>query len=147
MAARGLLRSPLFLGPPQLGNYTIQADVRLGQRGRRRSDAGLINSGYILDLLGIHQRLQIRSWSAQLRIDQTVDYGFEMDRWYTMKLEVDATGDMATIRGKVWPREDSEPEAWTVTAEDPHPIRSGSPGLLGYSPAVVAYDNVKIRSN
>ncbi len=147
VAERGLLRSPVLLGPPSLSNYTIQADVRNSQKGRRKSDAGLINSGYILDLAGIHQRLQIRSWSAQLRVEQTVDFAFEMDRWYTMKLQVETVEDTATIRGKVWPRGSEEPADWTVTAEDPHPIRNGSPGILGYSPSVVSYDNVRITGN
>ncbi len=147
VAERGLLRSPLLIGPPSLGGYTIQADVRLSQKGRRKSDAGLINSGYILDLLGIHQRLQIRSWSAQLRVEATTDLEVEMDTWYTMKLRVESAGDTATIRGKVWPRGADEPGDWTVTAEDPHPIRNGSPGLLGYSPSVVSYDNVLITAN
>ena len=147
VAERGLLRSPLLLGPPSLGSYTIQADVRLSQKGRRKSDAGMINSGYILDLLGIHQRLQIRSWSAQLRVEAMTDFEVEMDTWYTMKLRVESAGDTATIRGKVWPRGTDEPGDWTVTAEDPHPIRNGSPGLLGYSPSVVSYDNVLITAN
>ena len=147
VAGQGLLRSPLLLGPPSLGNYTIQADVRASQKGRRRSDAGIINSGYVFDLLGIHQRAQIRSWAAMLRVEKTVDFEFEMDQWYTMKLSVVSDADKATIRGKVWPRDAEEPADWTVTVEDPHPIRNGSPGLLGYSPAVVAYDNVRIVSN
>ncbi len=147
VAERGLLRSPLLIGPPSLGNYTIQADIRLSQQGRRKSDAGLINSGYILDVLGIHQRLQIRSWSAMLRVEETVDIEVGMDRWYTMKLEVESDDDEARIRGKVWPQGADEPADWTVTAVDPHPIRNGSPGLLGYSPAVVSYDNVLITPN
>ncbi len=147
VAERGLLRSPLLMGPPSLGNYTIQADIRASQKGRRRSDAGLINSGYILDLLGIHQRLQIRSWSAMLRVEQTVDFEFEMDRWYTMKLQVESDDSEARIRGKVWARGAEEPADWTVTAVDPHPIRNGSPGLLGYSPSVVSYDNVLVTPN
>ena len=147
VAERGLLRSPLLLGPPSLGDYTIQADVRLSQKGRRKSDAGMINSGYILDLLGIHQRLQIRSWSAQLRVESAADFEVEMDHWYTMKLQVESDDDEARIRGKVWARGADEPADWTVTAVDPHPIRNGSPGLLGYSPSVVSYDNVLITPN
>ncbi len=147
VAERGLLRSPLLLGPPSLGDYTIQADVRLSQKGRRKSDAGMINSGYILDLLGIHQRLQIRSWSAQLRVESAADFEVEMDQWYTMKLQVESDDDEARIRGKVWARGADEPADWTVTAVDPHPIRNGSPGLLGYSPSVVSYDNVLITPN
>ena len=147
VAERGLLRSTLLLGPPTLTNYTVEADVRTSQKGRRRSDAGLINSGYIFDLLGIHQRAQIRSWTAMMRVEETVDFSFEMDHWYTMKLRVDTDDEKALIRGKIWPRGEEEPVEWTVTAEDPLPIRQGSPGILGYSPAVVAYDNVSITRN
>ena len=64
-----------------------------------------------------------------------------------MKLQVETVEDTATIRGKVWPRGSEEPADWTVTAEDPHPIRNGSPGILGYSPSVVSYDNVRITGN
>ena len=132
VAERGLLRSPLLIGPPSLGDYTIRADVRLSQKGRRKSDAGLIASGYILDLLGIHQRLQIRSWSAQLRVESSADFEVEMDRWYTMKLRVESAGDTATIRGKVWPRGEDEPADWTVTAVDPasDPKRLSRPARL-----------------
>ena len=42
---------------------------------------------------------------------------------------------------------DVQPAEWTVTAEDPHPIRSGSPGLYGYSPVDIHYDNVKVTVN
>ncbi len=147
VAERGLLRSPLLLGPPSLASYTIQSDVRLSQKGRRKSDAGLINSGYILDLLGIHQRLQIRTWSSMLRVESTTDVEVEMDRWYTMKLRVESDGPEAKVLGKVWPRGTDEPAEWTVTATDPHPISNGSPGLLGYSPSIVSYDNVLLQPN
>ena len=32
-------------------------------------------------------------------------------------------------------------------AEDPHPITSGTPGLLGYSPVNLYYDNVTVSAN
>ncbi|MEE2777085.1 MAG: PQQ-binding-like beta-propeller repeat protein [Acidobacteriota bacterium] len=147
VAARGLLRSPLLLGPPSLEDYTIQVDMKPAQKGRRRTDGGVINSGYILDLLGIHQRLQIRSWTAVPRIDVTADYTVEMDRWYTLKLKVTQDGATALVQGKVWPRGEAEPSEWTVTSTDPHPVLRGSPGILGYSPAEVAYDNVQITGN
>jgi outer membrane protein assembly factor BamB len=146
VAPSGLLRSHLLLGPP-ISGYTVQADVRLSQKGRRRSDAGLVNSGYILDLLGIHQRLQLRSWTAAMRIDEAVDFPLEMDRWYTLKLRVDQEDDRAVVRGKAWPRGESEPNEWTVTVEDPYPVREGSPALTGYSPSDASYDNVEITRN
>jgi hypothetical protein len=64
-----------------------------------------------------------------------------------MKLRVDTDEDGALIRGKVWPKSETEPTEWQITAEDPLPIRQGSPGLYGYSPTPVYYDNVKVTSN
>ncbi|HVR29085.1 MAG TPA: PQQ-binding-like beta-propeller repeat protein, partial [Thermoanaerobaculia bacterium] len=147
VAESGLLRSNLILGPPWFGSYTIQADVLGTQSGRRRSDGGVIANGYILELMGNHQRLDLRSWEAMLRVERKVAFPWEVDRWYTMKLRIDTGEDTATVRGKVWPKGEPEPEAWTVEAVDPHPVRSGSPGLTGYSPAELFFDNVTITGN
>ena len=78
---------------------------------------------------------------------QEVDFGWEPDVWYRMKMEVVVNDDKATIHGKVWKKSDPEPSAWTITAEDPHPIQGGTPGLLGYSPVNLYYDNVKVTPN
>ncbi len=51
------------------------------------------------------------------------------------------------MRGKAWKAADPEPEAWTIAVEDPLPIAGGSPGLVGYAPAPVYYDNVKVTVN
>ena len=48
--------------------------------------------------------------------------------------------------GSVWIL-DPEPSDWTITVEDPLPIAGGSPGLIGYSPADIYYDNVKVTVN
>ena len=143
-AARGLDRSNLYVARHALSGYTIQADLMGTQNKRRRPDMGLIAHRYILDLQGIHQRLEIRSWSSDLRMAKRIDFAWDMGVWYTAKMKVDIEGDKAIIRGKVWKRGDSEPEAWSIEAEDPLPIREGSPGLYGYSPAVIYYDNVKV---
>jgi hypothetical protein len=135
------------MGPASLANYTIEADLRGSVKGRRRPDLGLINSGYTMDLMGIHQKVQVRSWSSDMRVEKSAPFAWQPDVWYTMKLRVDQQGDKALVRGKVWPRGEAEPEAWLVTVEDPHPIRSGSPGLYGYSAAELYYDNVKVTVN
>jgi hypothetical protein len=122
----------------------VQADVQGTQQGRRRPDVGLINSGYVLDIQGNHQRIQVRSWAAMLRMAKTEDFAWDMDAWYTMKMRVDQQGGKAVIRGKVWKRGDPEPAEWTITAEDPLPIAQGSPGLYAYSPVEVQFDNVKV---
>ncbi len=141
---RGLQRSTVFFGPPTMKDYTIQADLMGTKNGRNLPDMGLIANRYTLDLMGNHQRLQIRSWVADLRMSKTVDFPWEPDVWYTMKLKVDIVGDKGVIQGKVWRTGDPEPEAWTITAEDPLPHREGSPGLYGYSAAEIYYDNLKV---
>jgi outer membrane protein assembly factor BamB len=145
--AVGLDRSDVFLGPASLSDYTIQADLRGAKNGRKRPDMGLIDSGYTLDLMGNHQALQLRSWPSVLRIEKTVDFPWDPDVWYTMKLRVDEQGDKALVRGKVWRRGEPEPSEWTVTAEDPQPIRHGSPGIYGYSAAEILYDNLQVTGN
>ncbi|HYO13234.1 MAG TPA: PQQ-binding-like beta-propeller repeat protein [Thermoanaerobaculia bacterium] len=143
----GLDRGDVYMGPASLSNYTIQADLRGKFQGRKRPDLGLINSGYTMDLMGAHQKIQLRSWSSDLRVEKSVPFPWEADTWYTMKFRVDQQGDKALVRGKVWKKGEAEPADWTVTVEDPHPIRQGSPGLYGYSPVEIYYDNVKVTVN
>ena len=143
----GLHRHAVYLGPAEMTNYTIQADMMATEWRRRRPDLGLINSGYTLDLQGNVQRIQIQSWAAELRINEKTQFAWESSVWYTLRLRVDHEGDRAVIRGKVWKRDDAEPSEWTVTTEDPQPIRNGSPGLIAYSPIDVYIDNVSVMEN
>jgi outer membrane protein assembly factor BamB len=146
-ATAGLNRSDIFLGPPTMKNYTIQADV-LGLKNKRQMpDIGLIANRYTMDLQGALQRLQIRIWGAELLNSKTIEFKFDPDVWYTMKLRVDQAGGKSIVKGKVWPRAEKEPEAWTITMEDPLPNPEGSPGLYGYSPTEIFYDNVKITKS
>ena len=141
---RGLNRSNVYLGPPTMKDYQIQVDLMGTKNKRRLPDMGLIANRYTLDMQGRHQRLQIRSWASDLRMAQTIDFPWEVDVWYTMKMKVEVIEGKAVIRGKVWRAADPEPEAWTITAEDPLPNREGSPGIYGYSATEVYYDNLKV---
>lgn len=145
--AVGLDRSDVYMGPASLSNYTIQADLLGSIKGRKRPDLGLINSGYTMDLMGAHQKVQVRSWASDMRIEKSTPFEWQPDVWYTMKFRVDQQGDKSLVRGKVWKRGDPEPEDWMVSVEDPHPIRHGSPGLYAYSAADLYYDNVKVTVN
>lgn len=141
---RGLNRSNVYLGPPTMKDYQIQIDL-MGTRDKRRlPDMGLIANRYTLDMQGKHQRLQIRSWASDLRMAKTIDFAWETDVWYTMKMKVQVLDEKAVISGKIWRRDEPEPEEWTITAEDPLPNREGSPGIYGYSPAIIYYDNLKV---
>lgn len=141
---RGLNRSNVYLGPPTMKDYQIQIDL-MGTRDKRRlPDMGLIANRYTLDMQGRHQRLQIRSWASDLRMAKTIDFAWDTDVWYTMKMKVEVIDDKAVISGKVWRTGEQEPDEWTITAEDPLPNSEGSPGIYGYSPAIIYYDNLKV---
>ena len=143
-AARGLHRANTYLGAPDMAGYTIQADLFGTKKRRAVPDMGLIANRYTLDMMGYHQQLQIRTWAAELRMAKTVPFAWEPGVWYTMKMQVEIEGDKAHIRGKVWPRDEPEPATWSIQAVDPLPNRSGSPGIYGYSPAEIYYDNLKV---
>ncbi len=147
-AARGAPRATILIGPAYLHDYTIQADVRGTRAGRRISDVGLVNSGYTVELMGAHQRIQVSSWTAERRMAQQIPFEWEVGAWYTMKVRVDYEDGKAVVRGKFWRRGEDEPAAWTVSVEDPHPIKSGAPGLYTFSPTDFTYfDNVKVTAS
>ncbi|MFG0255152.1 MAG: PQQ-binding-like beta-propeller repeat protein [Rhodopirellula sp. JB053] len=145
-------RSRAWMGSSELSNYTIAADVQGKRSNGQMPDIGLTAHGYVLDLMGNSQQLQIRTWSPQLRMAQTVDFPWDPDRWYRMKLRAEVKGSgenaVAVLQGKVWPRDEAEPEAWTVTAEDKSPVMTASPGLYGNAKvAEIAIDNLEVTEN
>ncbi len=145
---RGLQRSYTFLGRSEESNYTVQIDAWAGQTKRRRPDVGLLANGYTLDLKGIKQELEIRSWTSELRMAKQVPFEWAMETWYTLKMQVEVAEDgKAVIRGKVWKRGDDEPADWSIVAEDPIATPAGGPGIIGYAPAEILYDNLKVTRN
>ena len=50
------------------------------------------------------------------------------------------------IYGKAWPRDEAEPQAWTIEAEDPLPNIEGAAGIYANSTkAPVYFDNVSVH--
>ena len=146
-ARRGLHRSNVYLGPPNMKNYTVQVDLLGTKPKRNMPDMGLIAHRYTLEMQGNHQRLQVLSWRSDLRMAKWVKFKWEPNVWYTMKMTVDIVDDTAHVKGKVWTKGDPEPDEWTIIVEDPLPNREGSPGIYGYSPAEIYYDNLKVWRN
>lgn len=145
-------RSRAWMGPSDLKNYTIAADARGSLAQDQLPDIGLTNNGYVLDLMGQSQQLQIRSWSAQLRMAETVQFPWKENTWYRMKFksEMESEGPAATVvlYGKVWPRDEPEPKDWTITARDESPNLSASPGLYGNAKVAELYlDNIEVTEN
>ncbi len=141
----GLNRASVFIGPGNMSGYTVEADLMATRQGRRMPDLGLIDQGYTLDLMGRHQKLQLRTWASELEKSANVDFPWEPDVWYHMKMRVDAAADKGVARGKVWKKGEPEPAAWTITLEDPIPVRAGSPGIYGDSVADIHWDNLTVK--
>jgi outer membrane protein assembly factor BamB len=115
----------------------------------RMPDMGLIAQRYTLDLMGAAQQLQLRSWPPQVAtyFSKTIPFPWEAGRWYVMKLEARTSGQSAILRGKVWPRGDPEPGAWTIEAAHEAGNLQGSPGFFGNSKDSEIYiDNVSVEA-
>lgn len=141
---REVHRHHSLIGPPELRGATVRVDVRGTKTDDVVPDMGVTSNGYTLDFLGAHQRLQIKDWHSALRIEKTVDMAFEPMRWYTMVLEVEHRDGKAWIRGKVWPRDQPEPAAWSIEMVDPLPVPNGAPALFGNSETPIHYDNLQV---
>jgi hypothetical protein len=142
-------RSQAWMGQTDLHDYTIQADFKATLNNGRLPDMGLINQRYTLDLQG-SQRLQVRSWvaRAELRFAKTMDMKWSADTWYTIKFQSENNDGKAILRGKVWPRDETEPKEWQIEAADSTPNTNGSPGLFGNATdAEFFIDNVKVTAN
>ena len=145
-------RSRAWMGYSDLSEYTISADARGTRMSDQLPDIGLTAHGYVLDLMGESQQLQIRTWSAQLRMAETIKFPWKEDTWYRMKFRVDIESEppaaIAVLRGKVWPRDQEEPKEWTITARDESPNLAASPGLYGNAKVAELYlDNVEVTAN
>jgi outer membrane protein assembly factor BamB len=142
-------RSQAWMGPTDLHDYTIQADVLATEKNSKTPDMGLINQRYTL-AMNASQELQIRSWTSrlELRFAKTIPFHWTAGTWYTMKFQSENADGKAVLRGKVWPRDESEPECWTIEASDATPNTTGSPGLFGNASDAEFYlDNIQVYEN
>jgi outer membrane protein assembly factor BamB len=141
-------RAKVLMGLPSLTDYTIEADVRGREQRRQRGDVGLINERYGLVLFGNGQKIELHPWQAADEMTVRVPYKWDADKWYTMKLRVDQQPNGTTrVRGKVWPKGEAEPAAWTVEKMDPIGHRKGSPGIYADGISDVYFDNLKVYKN
>jgi outer membrane protein assembly factor BamB len=142
-----------FFGSTEYSNYTIEADVRAMERRRQRGDIGVVAQRYELVLFG-NQHLDLQPWQPETKRTASVPFKWDQDTWYTMKLEVHTLdGGKVRARGKVWPKGQPEPQAWSVERVDPIGSLKGSPGIYADAPSRVGggselyYDNIKVYKN
>lgn len=141
-------RATVFLGAPDAKNYTIEADVMSDGNRRKMSEVGIINQRYAIVLKGNDQKLEVSSNFERLR--EAVDFKWSPNVWYHIKSRVDIAADgSGVVRGKVWPRSEAEPVAWTIEVKHKTAHQEGSPGLFGFAPQDqrVYIDNIKVNAN
>jgi outer membrane protein assembly factor BamB len=144
-------RSFIWMGPTDLSNYTIQGDVLLkkDEASGKISDVGLIDGRYQLTIRGLSHKLRLDSWTtSDYRTHESVDFVPAPDTWYTLKLRVTPGDKEAQVQGKIWRRDEAEPDDWTIEMVDHTPNLHGTPGLYGNSPEAEIYvDNVIVTPN
>lgn len=142
-----------FVTMPIAAGYTVECDMSSqAKKGRLKPDMGLVNARYQLTAMGMSKMLRVDTWSAQPRLRVEVPFEYEADKWYTMKFTVRLEGDQARLLGKVWPRDEQEPDGWMIDTVDPCPNREGSAGLYAYSNGTTPksdgpetfFDNLKV---
>jgi len=143
-----LSRARAYIGPSDMHDYTIEADVRGTERRRTIGDAGVIAQRYALVLYGNSQKLHLEPWQPETARTVTVPFEWKKDTWYRMKLRVEnMPNGQVRARGKVWPVGSQEPEAWLVERVDPIGNHQGSPGVFGNALAEIYFDNLKVYAN
>ncbi|HBE69338.1 MAG TPA: hypothetical protein DDW52_14420 [Planctomycetaceae bacterium] len=142
-----------FAGQPDDSGYEISADVMGEQIGQYMPNMGITANRYIFQLVGAEQVLRVSAWDAIPRVSAEIEYPWKPDTWYRMKLMVKVDGGTGKIYGKVWPKDEAEPEQWTLELEDPNPNTSGPAGLYGSAQGIqppkegtkIFYDNVLVK--
>src|SRR5438034_5773898 len=99
----------------RMSNYTVEPDFRITEKRRQMGDAGIIAQRYTLVAFGNNQRLEMNSWQPEVARAVSAPFAWKPNTWYRLKLRVENTPDGKTrIRGKAWPRDESEPDAWPI---------------------------------
>ncbi len=141
-------RMRLFLGAPNMSNYTIEADVRAIEKRRQIGDVGITAQTYSLVLFGNNQKIEMWPWQENTHALVRKAFEWKADTWYHLKLKVQNNSDGTThVQGKAWKTGDPEPSEWTIDKVDHTPNRQGSPGLFTDAQFGAYFDNLKVTAN
>ncbi len=148
-------RSQGWLGHPDSKGYEMQADVfadaqQIGAAAdpnSRTPDIGVTCMRYRFDMMGASQQLKLYSWIPHDQKYFDKPFQWTPDVWYRMKFRVtiqEKDGEpVALLQGKVWKRDETEPQAWSIEWNDSPANLNGSPGLFGNAKdAEIFIDNV-----
>jgi len=141
-------RARVFIGPTDLSNYTVEADVRATESRRQLGDVGITAQRYSLVLYGNSQKLKLEPWEPETARTVTVPFTWKPDTWYRLKLRVENQADgKVRAQGKVWPVGQPEPAAWMIDKIDPIGQRQGAPGLFLDAQWGAYLDNFSLTPN
>jgi outer membrane protein assembly factor BamB len=141
-------RGTVFIGHPNMNNYTIESDVLTEGNRRKMSEVGLVNQRYAIVLKGNSQELEVNSNLERLK--QSVPFKWAPNAWYRLKARVDVGADgNGVIQAKAWKRGEPEPDAWAIEVRHKNAHPSGCPGLFAFVPGDqrVFHDNIVVTAN
>ncbi len=142
-----------FIGTPEMKGYTVSADV-MGEKVRdNMPNMGVTAHRYILQMVGNEQKLRISAWDAIPRVAKEIDFAWEPNTWYQLKIKVEAEDEHSHVLGKAWKKGEAEPSEWMLDLTDENPNPSGAPGIygsaLGIQPpkpgTTIYYDNILVQ--
>lgn len=141
-------RSQVFIGHPDMKNYTVEADVLTEGNRRKMSEVGLINQRYLIVLKGNSQQIEVNS--NQERVRETAPFKISPNVWYRLKTRVDIAADgSGVVRAKAWEKDQPEPEGWTIEVPHKTAHSHGSPGIFSFTPQEQRawIDNINVTAN
>ena len=137
-----------FVGPVEMSNYTVEADVRGTTRRRQMANMGVTAQRYSLVIYGNTQEIKIEPWEPETHRSAVKPFEWKADTWYHLKLQVEnMPNGSVRARGKAWPTGQPEPAAWTIEKIDPIGNRKGAPGFFVDTEFGAYVDNLKVTSN
>jgi len=137
-----------FVGPVDLSNYTVEADVRGTTKRRQMANMGVTAQRYSLVIYGNAQEIKIEPWEPETHRSAVKPFEWKADTWYHLKLRVENLPDgKVRARGKAWAVGQPEPEAWMIEKIDPIGNHKGAPGFFVDAEFGAYVDNIKVTSN
>ena len=139
-------RTTNFFGSTDMHDYVLEGDVMTDGTRRIMSTVGFVNQRYLIALVGNAQILEVSS--NYERVQQSVKFPIKPNTWYRLKTRVKANPDgSGTVFAKAWPRDDKEPEAWTIEVPLTKAHQHGAPAVFAFSPQSqkrVYIDNIQL---
>jgi outer membrane protein assembly factor BamB len=137
-----------FVGPVDLSNYTVEADVRGTTKRRQMANMGVTAQRYSLVIYGNAQEIKIEPWEPETHRSAVKPFEWKADTWYHLKLRVENMPDgKVRARGKAWAVGQPEPDAWMIEKIDPIGNHKGAPGFFVDAEFGAYVDNIKVTSN